>query len=728
MRSTAARLAVTLLLPLLIVIGGNALPLPGMADLLDSLTRTMGDAFSVDRTNVSVFALGMTPVIEAYAAVELVAFLVPRWSRLRHGNPEGRAKLDRASRILAIVFAAFQAFAVAQSLAALGRGSGAMLEWGDVPSVPIVVATLVGGVCVQIVVAEGVSRQRIANGYILLTVVQAIARLRASVVSPMRTAMHLGTIEPKHFVLLFLVLALPAVATWMALRGADLAHGVAPAPSGVGPYRQARELALAPWVPVPASGIAPFALASALLAFPATLVLALGIQGPARDLAGSLAGARGYGLAMVVLTGILVLIFAAQLHRPREMADVASRVGFAGGPELATKAHETLSATLAPTLLFFATLLGASSLSGTLPVHPEILFVPLSVALVMDMAVGVRTSGMVPVWEERRASAVPVVRAVLAAEGIHTEVGGLGVLSLLQVVAPYAPAEILVAEADAERATALLRHVFRGEKRSEPEPATDTEPPGAITTPWTPRRRVIGLVATTSIALLSIVAANVTPSATAAPSGGRARLEVVRVDDSVDVFERLRDADLPPGIEIRSEDVPIGRGNRTKTYFARTRTSEGEPYEGAVRRMRAWCDELPLREGNRIALEAIEDRDPATDKPHRVGVRTFVLAGAPVLTTDDVVEAVPALNPSRGIPGAYVAVTLSPAGSERFRAATGSWVERRIAILVDDVVASAPVVKTEIGGGRITVTMGAGDPEEQLVQAKALARALSIGR
>ena len=206
--SPAARLAVTLLLPLLIVIGGDAVPLPGMADLLDALTRTVGDVFSVDRSNLSVFALGVTPVIEAYAAVELVAFLVPRWSHLRHGNPEGRAKLDRASRIFAVVFAAFQAFGVAQSLAALASGSGSMPLSVDVPGVPIVVATLVGGVCVQIVVAEMVSRQRIANGYILLTVVQAIARLRTSVVAPIQKHMHLGTIESKHLVLLLLVLSL----------------------------------------------------------------------------------------------------------------------------------------------------------------------------------------------------------------------------------------------------------------------------------------------------------------------------------------------------------------------------------------------------------------------------------------------------------------------------------------------------------------------------------------
>ena len=44
-----------------LVIGGDAVLLPGMADFLDSLTRRMGDVFSSDRSNLSVFALGVTP-------------------------------------------------------------------------------------------------------------------------------------------------------------------------------------------------------------------------------------------------------------------------------------------------------------------------------------------------------------------------------------------------------------------------------------------------------------------------------------------------------------------------------------------------------------------------------------------------------------------------------------------------------------------------------------------
>jgi preprotein translocase subunit SecD len=56
--------------------------------------------------------------------------------------------------------------------------------------------------------------------------------------------------------------------------------------------------------------------------------------------------------------------------------------------------------------------------------------------------------------------------------------------------------------------------------------------------------------------------------------------------------------------------------------------------------------------------------------------------------------------------------------------ATRDWVQRRLAILVDGRVDSAPVVKSEIGGGRLTITMGAGEPEKQLADARRLAASL----
>ena len=68
-------------------------------------------------------------------------------------------------------------------------------------------------------------------------------------------------------------------------------------------------------------------------------------------------------------------------------------------------------------------------------------------------------------------------------------------------------------------------------------------------------------------------------------------------------------------------------------------------------------------------------------------------------------------NTQSGMPEVYVAITFSPAGADRFEEVTGANIQRRFAIILDDVINSAPVIKSKIGGGRASITMGAGDPE-----------------
>jgi preprotein translocase subunit SecD len=58
---------------------------------------------------------------------------------------------------------------------------------------------------------------------------------------------------------------------------------------------------------------------------------------------------------------------------------------------------------------------------------------------------------------------------------------------------------------------------------------------------------------------------------------------------------------------------------------------------------------------------------------------------------------------------------------------TGANVQRRFAIILDDVIDSAPVIKSKIAGGHASITLGAGDPEEQLSKARKLELVLRSG-
>src|SRR5262249_36598056 len=112
-----------------------------------------------------------------------------------------------------------------------------------------------------------------------------------------------------------------------------------------------------------------------------------------------------------------------------------------------------------------------------------------------------------------------------------------------------------------------------------------------------------------------------------------------------------------------------------------------------------------------------------------IGWRSYLVKGPPVATAADVVDAV-VVHPDRSsvrLESANVLLELSPEAARRFEEHTAANIKRRLAILVDGQVASAPVIITRIPGGKVSITMGAGNPESQLADARRLVRGL-LGR
>ena len=73
-----------------------------------------------------------------------------------------------------------------------------------------------------------------------------------------------------------------------------------------------------------------------------------------------------------------------------------------------------------------------------------------------------------------------------------------------------------------------------------------------------------------------------------------------------------------------------------------------------------------------------------------------------------------------------VSFQLNPRGAQSFGDVTGANVGKRLAIVLDDIVHSAPVIQSKIGGGSGQITLGAGG-EEAFKEAKDLAIVLRAG-
>ena len=131
-------------------------------------------------------------------------------------------------------------------------------------------------------------------------------------------------------------------------------------------------------------------------------------------------------LRSTMLTAPPMLALAWWLHRPETTLDLVSRLGATGGYDVFCAVREALIRSLLPSGLFLLTIALAARTS-LVPVEAVLLVLVVAVDLRHSLRVARTAPGFVPVWEERRPSAVPMLRALLAGRGIASETTGMGV-------------------------------------------------------------------------------------------------------------------------------------------------------------------------------------------------------------------------------------------------------------------------------------------------------------
>lgn len=164
---------------------GTHIPVPGMrTDVLKSLASSgtifgfydliSGGAFR----QFSIFALSVTPYINASIIVQLLTIAIPSLEQLSKEGEEGRKKIQKITRILSIAIGFVLAFGTYSMVAARGATFG--MSWYEVI---VVLIALVSGSTFCMWLGDQITSKGFGNGISILIFVNIVSQLPTTLMS-----------------------------------------------------------------------------------------------------------------------------------------------------------------------------------------------------------------------------------------------------------------------------------------------------------------------------------------------------------------------------------------------------------------------------------------------------------------------------------------------------------------------------------------------------------------
>lgn len=163
---------------------GLHIPVPGVdLDALEALINSTGvlnlmDVFSGSALRrFTIFALGITPYINASIAMQLLTVAIPKLQAMQKEGESGRKEIAKITRWLTVGLALVQSMGLIQLLRTQGAAAGTPIFGGDVFSMVQVAITLTAGSIFLMWVGESITEKGIGQGVSLLIFLSIMTRL-----------------------------------------------------------------------------------------------------------------------------------------------------------------------------------------------------------------------------------------------------------------------------------------------------------------------------------------------------------------------------------------------------------------------------------------------------------------------------------------------------------------------------------------------------------------------
>nr|WP_317448599.1 preprotein translocase subunit SecY [uncultured Sellimonas sp.] len=168
-------------LMLIVVRLGSELPTPGVdpSYIQNFFASHTGDAFNFfdaftggSFTQMSVFALSITPYITSSIIVQLLTIAIPKLEELQKEGEEGRKKMTAITRYLTVALALIESAAMA-----IGFGRQGLLVEFNFVNAAVVIMTLTAGSTLLMWIGERITEKGVGNGISIVLLINILSRI-----------------------------------------------------------------------------------------------------------------------------------------------------------------------------------------------------------------------------------------------------------------------------------------------------------------------------------------------------------------------------------------------------------------------------------------------------------------------------------------------------------------------------------------------------------------------
>ena len=225
-------------------------------------------------TNMSIFALNITPYITSSIIMQLMTIAIPKLEEMQKDGEEGRKKIASITRYVTVALALIESAAMA-----IGFGRSGLLQEYNFVNVMIVIFALTAGSAVVMWIGERITEHGVGNGISIVLVVNIISRLPQDLMGLYEQfikgkAIAVGVLAA----VIILTIMLAMIILVIILNG-----GVRKIPVQYAKKVQGRKFVGGQSSNIPlkvnTAGVIPIIFASSILEFPIVICSLFGIQG-----------------------------------------------------------------------------------------------------------------------------------------------------------------------------------------------------------------------------------------------------------------------------------------------------------------------------------------------------------------------------------------------------------------------------------------------------------------